>query len=186
MRRDDIEEALATLGDLLVDAGQAADVFVVGGSSLLLLGHGVRPTADVDLAALVVDDALVAADRLPEHLEGAVRRVGVTLDLGRDWVDLRAAGLIDLGLPDGALDRASVRRFGSLVVRLPSRADLIALKLLAAAVLHPANGKHLEDLVALAPSADEVEAAARWATDQDPSAAFASLLAATRAQMEER
>jgi len=49
LERDRLDEALATLGALLEERGEAIGVLIVGGGSLLLLGVVERPTADVDV-----------------------------------------------------------------------------------------------------------------------------------------
>lgn len=51
LEHDRLDEALATLGALLEERGEAIGVLVVGGGSLLLLGVIERPTADVDVWA---------------------------------------------------------------------------------------------------------------------------------------
>jgi hypothetical protein len=62
----------------------------------------------------------------------------------------------------------------SLRVHFAGRVDQICFKTYAAADV---AGRHLTDLVALAPNEDEMEQAFRWAVSQDPSAGFRTQLA---------
>lgn len=84
---------------------------------------------------------------------------------------------MDLGLPPGFTDRLVAHRFGPLVVHVAARIDQIAFKLYAAVDQGP-RSKHFADLRALAPTASELRGAAAWARTHDPSAPFASELAA--------
>lgn len=47
-----LEEALGILGQLLLDRGLCYEVVAIGGGGLLLLGHILRTTKDLDLVAL--------------------------------------------------------------------------------------------------------------------------------------
>jgi hypothetical protein len=172
------------LGARLAEDGRETGLLVIGGGSLLLLGVVDRPTTDVDVAALASSRGYTPLHALPPYLASAVADVGQTLGLGPGWVDTRPADLMELGLPEGAAARIERRRYGALTVHLPGREDLVALKLLAATVLHPANRKHMDDLRALHPSLDELSGAVRWMTDQDDSAAFAGLLAKVLAELQ--
>jgi hypothetical protein len=79
------------------------------------------------------------------------------------------------GLPDGFVDRLDRRDFGKgLVVYFASRLDQVHFKLYATVDQGP--GKHESDLRALAPTEDELIAAARWSRTQDPSDGYAQVL----------
>lgn len=171
MERDRLIEALETLGELLQERAQQVGVLVVGGSSLLLLGLVERPTADVDVVGLSDSDGYTKADALPDFLVAAVEEVGNALDLGRRWLNIGPAGLIDFGLPPGIETRVTIHRFSALEVHLPARADLICFKLYAA-VDQGERSKHFADLLAMTPTEDELVSAARWARTHDPSDAF--------------
>lgn len=171
MEREHLEEALATLGDLLAERAQAAEILVIGGSSLLLLGFIDRPTADVDVVGFLGADGYSKAGALPAFLAEAVTDVGDALGLGPRWLNVGPAGLIDFGLPAGLEERVTIRRYGSLEVHLPAREDLICFKLYATVDQGP-RSKHLTDLRRLDPSEQELLAAARWTRTHDPSNAF--------------
>lgn len=167
-----LREALEVLGEILADRGLVHDVAVVGGRALLLSGYIERPTKDLDVVARVVGDTWMLAEPMPVDLVEAVRDVGVALDLGPDWLNAGPTSLFTAGLPVGFAERAAVRRFGPLTVRLASRVDQIALKVYAAADHWPLQGKHLQDLRSLTPTNAELVAAACWCATHDPSEGF--------------
>jgi hypothetical protein len=168
-----LEEALETLGAVLQSRGASSRVLVAGGTSLLILGFIDRPTADVDILGLAVEDRYVKAETIPELLAEAARDVGAALGLGGKWLNNGPASLFDFGLPAGFEQRVSVRTYGSLEVHLPGRTDLIAFKLYAAVdQWGNRTNKHLADLTALEPTARELLEAARWTQTHDPSQGF--------------
>jgi len=80
------------------------------------------------------------------------------------------------GLPDGFRDRLQLREFGArLKVLFIGRRDQVFFKLFAAAD-KGGPSYHLDDLTALQPNDEELEAASRWAMSQDPSQAFADTI----------
>lgn len=171
MEKKRLEEALATLGDLLAERAQSAEILVIGGASLLLLGFIERPTADVDVVGYSSPDGYIRAEQIPGFLAEAVDDVGQALGLGTRWLNVGPAGLLEFGLPPGLEERISIRRYGSLGVHLPGREDLICFKLYAIVDQGPAS-KHVADLHRLHPSRQELVAAARWTRTHDPSSAF--------------
>jgi hypothetical protein len=66
--RQNLEEALATLGAVLESRGLSGGILVAGGSSLLLLGLISRPTADLDVIGLAAEGGYVKADHIPPPL----------------------------------------------------------------------------------------------------------------------
>lgn len=174
---DGLLVALAALGETLRFRGASAELAIVGGSGLLLLGIVRRTTQDVDVVAVVTDGELARAEPLPAAVHAAAIDVAATLDLPIEWLNPGPTDLLRFGLPAGFLQRAHARRFGSLVVHIASRLDQIHFKLFAA-VDQGARSKHMADLRTLAPQAPELIEAARWCRIQDPSDGF---LAALRA-----
>ena len=158
-----LERALQTLGEVLAARGEQHDLAVVGGGALLILGLIARPTRDLDVVARIDEEQWSRAEPFPPALSEAVRDVAGALDL------------IDLGLPEGFAERTMVRRYGTLTVRFAARVDQIAFKLYAAVDQGP-DSKHFADLEKLAPTSDELLAAARWARTHDPSDGFRSML----------
>ncbi len=174
-----LDAALQALGEILEYRGSPYEVVLVGGANLVLQGIISRPTKDGDLVGIRLDDGqVVKLGALPGPLAEAVRDVARALGLAADWLNIGPADLIDLGLPDGFEERLRPRRYGALTVWLAGRLDMICFKLYASADQWPTHGRHLQDLLALRPAAEETEAAAAWCTTHDPSPAFGALLQA--------
>lgn len=170
-----LEESLAVLGDSLAERGLAFEIVAVGGGSLLLLGLISRPTADLDVVALIEDGRYVKPSVLPVDLAEAARATARVMGIREDWVNTGPTALLDFGLPAGFANRTVERRFGGLVVHLAGRRDQVFLKLYAA-VDQGRSSKHFQDLVALSPSREELLDGARWTMTHDPSAGFRSEL----------
>jgi len=171
LERDRLDEALATLGALLEERGEAIGVLIIGGGSLLLLGVVERPTADVDVVGFSSAAGYARAEVLPEFLTTAVHEVGDALGLGDSWFNTGPAGLVEFGLPPGLEGRVTVRTYGGLEVHLPAREDLVCFKLYAA-VDQGERSKHFADVRSLAPTPGQLLNAARWTRTHDPSPAF--------------
>lgn len=170
-----LPRALTMLGEVLESRGHTYEVVAVGGSALVLLGYVHRATRDVDLIALVERGSLAPASPLPAPLAEAVVDVARALALPTDWLNAGPASALQLGLPDGFMHRLESRRYGALVLHLAGRRDLIALKLYAAVDQGP-RSRHTTDLQALAPTREELLAAAKWTRTHDPSEGFRSQL----------
>jgi hypothetical protein len=170
-----VHELLAALGEQLAAAGQRYELVVAGGSALLALGLIERPTQDVDVVALRTANRLIKAEPLPAQIIAARGRVSRDFGVPVDWLNAGPAGLMDLGLPEGFIERLQIERFGEgLVVHFASRLDQIHFKLYA--LVDRGVGKHEQDLRALEPTRDELVRAARWTRTHDPSPAFAEQL----------
>jgi len=165
------DRALAALSEQLSAAGAHFELAVVGGSALVALRLVERATRDVDVVGVLTEGGLSSSEPLPEGLAAAVARVARDLGLPADWLNAGPSALLDLGLPQGFLDRAHRVEIGrGLVVFYADRYDQIHLKLYA--MVDQAGGRHEEDLRALAPTPEELLAAARWTTSHDPSIGF--------------
>lgn len=165
------EGLLAALGEQLAAAQERFEIVVIGGSALLALGVVERATRDVDIVALRSGSELRNPAPLPEALQVARDRVARDFSLPEDWLNTGPADLLDLGLPEGFIDRLETRPCGDyLTVHFASRLDQIHFKLYAAVDQGP--GKHSEDLEALAPTHEELLQAARWSRTHDPSPGF--------------
>jgi hypothetical protein len=112
---------------------------------------------------------------IPEPLRRAVVDVARTYGLANDWVNLGPDSLLDLGLPDGFVERLERHDYGGLVAWLADRVDMICFKLYAAVDQGP-RSRHLQDLLDLRPDRDELLAAARWTMTHDPSPGYRALL----------
>ncbi len=162
---------LGALGQLLGERGLRYELFAIGGGALHLLGLISRPTRDIDVVGLVSDAKVIAVDPLPAPLLHAIEDIAALFRLPRDWVNAGPRSLLDLGLPEGSLERAHQRTWGGLVLHIADRRDQIFFKLYAAVDQGP-RSKHFEDLQRLEPTADELRAASEWAQSQDPSDGF--------------
>lgn len=176
---DILDRSLGLLGELLAARDHPHQHFVVcGGSSLLALELVRRTTTqDVDILARIDAGGLVTPRPLPEWLLGAAGEVARQLDLPGDWLNDRVAEetLFRCGLPEGLQQRLTARHYGpKLSISYISRRDQIFLKLHAA--VDRDGGRHLQDLLDLAPTAEELLDAARWTRTQDPSEGFCLLL----------
>lgn len=154
------------------------ELVVCGGSALIMTGLITRTTRDVDIVALIREGILCAPEPLPQPLLLAVREVAEDLNLPANWLNNGPSrdegGLFQMGLPKGFADRLKRKSYSRrLAVHFIDRIDQIHFKLFAAV---DRGGYHLNDLHALKPTPDEVEAAARWTMTHDVSDGFATVL----------
>jgi len=170
-----LHKALGLLAELMDLRGHPKQHFVVcGGSSLLALGLVRRTvTQDVDILGQVHNDDIVSPRPLPDWLLNAAEDVRSQLDLPANWLNAQVADdtFFSIGLPEGLPTRLVTRHYGPrLTISFIGRLDQIFLKLHAA--VDRDGGRHLQDLLDLAPTAEELLAAARWTRSQDPSDGF--------------
>jgi hypothetical protein len=177
-----IDALLSALGEQLQALGGRADVVVIGGAALQVLGYVERPTRDVDVVALLDGAHVRPAEPLPQVLREAAARVARDFGLPADWLNAGPADLVRLGLPDGFLSRVHTYAYGpGLTVHFADRFDLIHFKLYA--MVDQGGGRHEGDLRALRPTPEELVAAARWARTHDPSEGFREQLEAALAHL---
>ncbi len=179
--RGEIRSLLARLGELLEARGSRAALVIVGGAALSLLQVVSRRTVDVDVLAVgvVPPDGPPVAVEVPETLPPAVREAAARLsrDLGipADWLNPVVTEGGKLSLPPGFAERVQWERLGGLWLGVAGRRDLIALKL-HAAVDTDVRSRHFADLLALAPTGGELDAAAAWVRTRDAGPGFGALL----------
>lgn len=172
---DSLHHALTLLAELMELRDHPEHHFVVcGGSSLLALGLVRRTvTQDVDILGQIRAEDIITPRPLPAWLLVAAEDVRTQLGLPKDWLNAQVAEdtLFRCGLPVGLATRLSTREYGPrLTISYIGRLDQIFLKLHAA--VDRDGGRHLQDLIDLAPTTDELLAAARWTRTQDPSEGF--------------
>jgi hypothetical protein len=177
--REQLETALAALGELLAVRGVHYEVVLVGGGNLILRELINRPTTkDLDILGERTANGVTPIRPLPGPLRDAVIDVGRTYGLADDWLNTGPDSLLELGLPEGFIERLERRDFGGLVAWLAGRFDMVCLKLYAAVDQGP-RSRHFQDLRDLDPDRDDLLSAARWAVSHDPSPGFRSLLVET-------
>lgn len=181
-REPNIIAALRALGEILASQGEHAAVVVVGGTALIVQGFVTRTTRDVDVIAISSDPtnrdrkAIEPPEPLPESLLQAISRVARDYNLPDDWMNTTAGLLWKTGLPPRFEERIHWEQYDGLWLGLADRYDLIFLKLYAAADSEGPSSVHYQDLMALQPTNEELDAAAQWVRSQDPSAPFARIL----------
>jgi hypothetical protein len=175
-----LETALQAVGDLLAAEGESADVVVVGGATLNLLGIISRFTRDVDVIAQAYCDSsgklrLAHAEPFPDPLERAILTVARDLGLDADWMNAAVGRQWAQGLPPGIESDLEWRDYGALRVALVGRRTLMALKLFAAVDQGP-RSVHMQDLLTLGPNDAELRTAAEWVATQDASPSFPRMI----------
>lgn len=180
-----LEAALTLLGERLRLVGAAPQELVVcGGTSLIARGFVSRATKDVDiLARRTLGTEFVSARNLPPEFLEAAHRVAVDLGLPENWINSGPVDLFEMGMPKGFLERMEAKNYGHLTAWYIGRIDQVHFKLYAAVDLGPGPSRHLNDLLILQPSADELLDAARWAMTHDVSPDFRDLMKALLKEM---
>lgn len=169
-----IELALTRTGEVLQARGLRYRIVAVGGAAMNLLGFVSRATTDVDIlafgaaAANGTQEITEPPEPLPDQLLDAATAVAREMGLRADWLNSGPAGQWKTGLPPGLASRIQWRTYAALDVGLVGRLDLIYLKLYAAADDIGTASVHFQDLVALAPTDEELAQASRWVVSQDP------------------
>ena len=177
----DVETILSALGEQLEEiASKSLELLVCGGSALNVLGLVQRATKDVDVLAYVNRNtagevSFISADPLNEKLITASKKVARDFNLTENWLNAGPASATDLGLPNGILKRVKTIQYGQkLTIHFMGRYDQIHFKLYAA--VDQGAGKHFDDLLALNPTPDELEQAARWSMTHDVSKGYRQVL----------
>lgn len=166
-----LDGALRALGAFLEANGQTEYLVVVGGVAMNLRGFHARGTSDVDVIARATPPVLFTPDPLPDFVEAGIKRVARDFGLDADWMNTVVAKQWHGGMPPGLAEDLEWHQFGALHVGVPGREAMAALKLFAAIDQGP-RSVHMQDLLRLRPTEEELERAARWVASQDASAAF--------------
>lgn len=175
-----LNQSLNLLNDRLkIEQAPPAELVVCGGSALIFTGVVTRTTKDVDIVALAKPgtggNELLEAKPLPDYLKKAAEQVALDLGLDANWLNDGPADLLKYGLPQGFENRLQTKVYGQkLTVHFISRVDQIHFKVYAAVDSGP--GRHVDDLLALKPTTEEMESAARWVVTHDPSEEFKDTL----------
>lgn len=177
-----LSEAIDAVGEILASQGESVAVVIVGGTAMIVQGFVERVTSDVDIIAIArsinpgTQRTIESPEPLPESLVQAISRVARDFNLPEDWMNTTAGLQWKTGLPPGLADRIHWREYGGLSLGLADRHDLILMKLYAAADSGGPSSVHYQDVLALKPTHDEIDAAANWARSQDTSPEFSRIL----------
>lgn len=176
---EQLDAALTLLSELLLfDAGEPIHLVVCGGSALIATQLVLRTTRDLDVLALYNGKTLVAPVPLPTRLCRAAENVKSALNLPENWLNngpsSNSGGLFQMGLPEGLETRIITKTYGPmLTVSFIGRKDQIFFKLWASV---DRGGYHIDDLLKLNPTEDELVAAAEWTMQKDVSDGFRTVL----------
>ena len=178
-----LNEALELLGTMLARQNSKHYALVVcGGSALITMGLVSRTTKDVDVVAMQDEYCnILPISEIPPELQEIAVAVAEQLQLPDDWLNAGPGPIINkdlphMGLPEGFSGRLTQFSYGSrLTVSFISRLDQVFFKTFAAAD-KGGPSYHLDDLLKLKPTAQELLDAAQWAMIQDPSPAFRATL----------
>ena len=141
--------------------GDPLEVSICGGAALSLLGYVKRVTKDIDI---------VSPEVLPDKFKEAIKITADYFGLKPDWINQGPIDLLRMGLPDGFHDRCKKFEFHSnLTICVADRLDQIHFKLYASI---DRGGYHLQDLIALKPTENELIAAVKWCLTHDVSETF--------------
>lgn len=178
-----IEEALHLLGELLNHrhAGPFR-LIVCGGSALLVSGLRTEATKDVDILAFFGNNSEIQmANSMPTSLEKAAQSIAEQMNLDAHWLNAGPSSIVNpnlpnLGLPEGFASRLTEKNYGPMLnVYFIGRLDQVYFKLYASAD-RGGPSYHLDDLMHLNPTEEEILTAARWSMSQDPSPAYLQTL----------
>lgn len=180
--KKDIETVLMALSEQLdaEGAGQV-EMVVCGGAALNVVGYVQRTTKDMDVVAFVERDKngaalLTKVSPLNPAIMAAAKRVQRDFNLPENWLNTGPASVLDFGLPEGLMKRVETCIYGkSLIIHFLGRYDQIHFKLFAA-VDRGRPDVHFDDLMALQPTAQELEDASRWTMTHDPSDTYKKVL----------
>jgi hypothetical protein len=161
---EQLDTALSMLAELLLfHKSEPIHLVICGGSALIALKLVLRTTRDLDILALYNENGLSAPVPLPDKLCSAADEVRLALKLPANWLNngpsSNEGGLFQMGLPEGLEMRIVTRIYGpALTVSFIGRRDQIFFKLWASV---DRGGYHIDDLLKLNPTEDEMVAAAQ-------------------------
>lgn len=162
MEHEDIIKYLKHLAKIYASLkGESLEVSICGGAALNLLEFTKRGTKDIDI---------VSPEVLPAAFKEAARITADYFGLKPDWINQGPIDLLRMGLPEGFHARCTKLDFDSpLLFCLASRLDQIHFKLYASI---DRGDYHLQDLIILKPTDDELTLAVTWCLTHDVSEPF--------------
>ena len=175
LNQENLDSILIQLNDLLgLETANCFELIICGGSALIALGLVNRTTKDIDVVARIAHGEIIDPAPLPEELVKTATKLARFSGLPADWLNTGPADLYRMGLPEGFAQRLVTRVIGAnLIFHYISRFDQIHFKLYAAV---DRGGYHITDLLALAPTDEEIRQAAKWAMTHDVSSGLREML----------
>lgn len=178
-----VENILHALAEQLKAEGRGNfELVVCGGVALNALGYVKRATQDVDIVAFVKKEKgglnllSKANESIMSDLKTAAERVRRDFDLKEGWLNIGPASVMDIGFPEGLMERVQTRSYGdNLTIHFLGRYDQIHFKLYAA-LTSERRVIHLSDLFALNPTKEEIRDAARWIMGGDTAGIYKQTL----------
>ncbi len=176
LNKEKLNEVFMLLNNRLELANsEPISIVICGGSALIFIDAVQRITRDVDILGIIENKKIINPDPMPLHLKEAALQISVDLGMDENWLNTAPKDLLKYGLPKGCINRLQEKKYGRiLTVYFVSRFDQIHFKVYASVDSGP--GRHVEDLLALKPTEEEMEKAARWAMTHDTSENFKILL----------
>ncbi len=174
--KENLEQILILLEHQLKEySSKPIELVICGGTALIATSLVERITKDVDILAVKdLTQGLIDPEPLSAELSKAALAVAKALNLPLDWLNTGPADLFRMGLPAGFEKRLIVKRIGPLLaVHFISRLDQVYFKLYASV---DRGGYHIQDLLALRPTENELFEAAKWSQTQDVSDGYKALL----------
>ncbi len=174
--KENLEQILILLEHQLKEhSSKPIELVICGGTALIATSLVERITKDVDILAVKdLTQGLIDPEPLSAELSKAALAVAKALNLPLDWLNTGTADLFRMGLPAGFEKRLIVKRIGPLLaVHFISRLDQVYFKLYASV---DRGGYHIQDLLALRPTENELFEAAKWSQTQDVSDGYKALL----------
>ena len=164
MLKEEILKYLTSLSQSYQNlGGEPLDVSICGGAALNILDLVQRTTQDVDL---------VFPETLPPLFIEAIQITTKYFNLKPDWINQGPVELLRMGLPTGYFERCHSLLLSNITWLLTDRIDQIHFKLYASL---DRGGYHIQDLLALHPTKDEILQAAQWCFTHDVSDPFKKL-----------
>jgi len=176
--RTNLDEILKALDrQIMVYGGSEINLVVCGGAALLTLGLINRVTKDVDVLGCLIGNSVHFIRKFPDWLVRAAEKVARDYGLPEGWLNLGPAAQVKTGLPEGLTKRLIPKSYGDHLtiyyISYISRLDQIFFKLYAAV---DRDDYHVQDLLILNPTPDEIREAAQWLLTQDTSMEFQDVL----------
>jgi hypothetical protein len=170
-------QILTTFDRYLGDRGLHLEAVVIGGAALNLLGVVSRQTKDCDILHPSLPTEIVEAAR---SFAADMRSRGELLQ--DDWLNNGPASLAQVLPARWQARLQTVFTGGALLLRCLGREDLLRSKLFALCD----RGIDLADCLALAPTADELQAIRPWLEQQDTNPGWPSHARETTADLARR